>query len=130
MSVSAISMVEPKEKLRSLQGYLPDARNELVYPFGAFLADYLNDELVPEGFVMGCELALNDLHTGVNGFSGEPIRGKLAGYPPIIYGLLRMEIPTLADAVLPIEFAEEVKDFIERVNAQVRAGIAAESKSA
>jgi len=70
---------------------------------------------------MGCELALYDLQTGVNGFTGKPIQSRLVGYPTMIYALLRMEIPRIADAIFPAEFAAGVKTCIEEVNAKMQA---------
>lgn len=120
MSEQALSMEEPKKKLANLQEFLPDANNELVYDFGRHLAGYLNSELVPQGFVMGCELALYDLQEGINGFTGEPVQSKLVGYPPMIFRLLRMEIPNIAAAIFPADFADGVKNFVEQVNAKIR----------
>ena len=121
MNEQALSMDEPKQKLAKLRELIPDAPDDLLYDFGRHLADYLNPQLVPIGFVMGCELALCDLQTGVNGFTGKPIQSRLVGYPPMIYALLRMEIPRIADAVLPAEFAVSVKNHIEAINAEMKA---------
>lgn len=120
MTEEAISMDEAKQKLARLEDHIPNATNELVYGFGRFLADYLNPQLVPMGFVMGCELAINDLQQGVNGFTGEPIQGSLVGYPPMIYGFLRIEIPTIAEAIFPEDFAASVKEHIEAINTKIR----------
>ncbi len=57
----------------------------------------------------------------MNGFTGKPIQSRLVGYPPMIYVLLRMEIPRIADAVLPAEFAASVKNHIKQVNAKMQA---------
>lgn len=121
MNEQALSMDEPKQKLAKLEELIPDAPDNLLYDFGRHLAGYLNPQLVPMGFVMRCELALYDLQTGVNGFTGKPIQSRLVGYPPMIYALLRMEIPRIADAVLPAEFAASVKNHIEQVNAKMQA---------
>ena len=121
MNERALSMEEPKQKLAKLEELIPDAPNELLYDFGRHLAGYLNHQLVPRGFVVGCELALYDLQTGTNGFNGKPIQSRLVGYPPMIYALLRMEIPCIADAVLPEEFAASVKNHIEQVNTKMQA---------
>lgn len=120
MNEQALSMEEPKQKLAHLEEHLPDAPNELVYDFGRYLAEYLNQSLVPMGFVMGCTLAIHDLQTGTNGFTGKPIQNRLVGYPPAIYGFLQMEIPRIATAVFPAEFAEQVKTHVEAVNAKMR----------
>jgi hypothetical protein len=120
MTEQALSMDDAKLKLARLEDHIPDSPNELIYKFGRFLAERLNSELVPMGFVMGCELVLYDLEQGVDGFTGKPIQNGLAGYPPMIYGLLRMEIPNIATAVFPEDFANSVKDHIDAVNAKVR----------
>lgn len=108
----AISMEEAKAKLRNLKEHLPDC-DEVVWKFGAFLADRLNPELVPEGFSMAVTLALYDLEQGIDGYSGEPIRSSLVGYPPQIYALLNMYVPEIAEAVLPEDFAAEVRQVYE-----------------
>jgi hypothetical protein len=120
MREQALSMTEAKEKLANLEGLIPGAPNPLIYDFGRFLAGYLNVELVPQGFVMACELALYDLQKGVSGYTGKPIENRLVDYPPMIYSLLRMEVPNIAAAVLPADFAEGVKTFVEQVNEEVR----------
>jgi len=107
--MDAISMNEAKDKLRNLSQYMPD-QEETIYEFGKYLADRLNPELLPMGFVMACELALYDLQKGVDGFSGQPIRSRLVGYPPMIYALLRMMIDQIAEAIFPEDFANAVKE--------------------
>src|SRR3989344_4941338 len=69
----AISMIPVKEKLRDLEKYMPKS-DDTIHDFGRYLADRLNDRLVPEGFNLGAELALYDLQTGIDGFTGQPIR--------------------------------------------------------
>ncbi len=115
----AISTEPVKEKLRNLRQYMPD-QQDVVYDFGAYLADRLNPELVPQGFNMATELALYDLQKGVNGSTGQPIRSRLIGYPPVIYESLRMQVPEIAEAVCPEDFAKGVREFHEQVNAKRR----------
>ncbi|TSC61707.1 MAG: hypothetical protein G01um101448_767 [Parcubacteria group bacterium Gr01-1014_48] len=116
-------MDEPKKKLMRLEEFIhDDASSSLLYDFGHFLANYhLNSRLDPMGFVMSCEIALHDLQVGVNGFTQKPIESRLVGYPPMIYTLLRMEIPRIADAIFPTEFAASVKTFIEETRAEMQA---------
>lgn len=122
MSEQALSMEDAKQKLTRLEELIPDDPSQgLLYEFGRQLAGYLNPQLVPQGFVMACELALYDLQAGVNGFSGKPIQSSLVGYPPPIYALLRIEVPRIAEAIFPAEFAAGVKTFIEEVNTKARA---------
>ena len=115
-----LSMDEPKQKLVELETHLPDATNDQIYGFGRFLAERLNPELIPQGFVLVCELALQDLQAGVDGFTGRPIQSRLAGYPPMIYALLRSEVATIAKAIFPEEFAKVVETFVEEMNQQVQ----------
>lgn len=104
----AISMEPIKERLQNLREYMP-GEDEIVYQFGTFLANRLNPELLPAGFNLSTELAISDLRRGIDGYSGQPIRHKLSGYPPIIYTLLRMRVPDIAYAVCPQGFAKEVE---------------------
>jgi hypothetical protein len=108
----AISMEPVKEKLRNLREHMPDQQDE-TYAFGAYLADRLNPKLVPMGFNMAAELTLYDLEKGVDGFSGQPINSVLVGYPSMVYDLLRTQVPQIAEAVCPEDFAKRVKDFYE-----------------
>lgn len=117
---TALSMSEAKESLKKLSEMMPNSV-EPVHQFGAHLASYLNPELVPMGFVMACELAIYDLQTGINGFTGEPVRSRLVGLPPIVYALLRMEIVPIAEAIFPADFAAGVKAFVDQVNADMKA---------
>ncbi len=119
--LEAISMEPVKDKLKNLKDYIPKG-DDFLYDFGAYLADRLNPELVPVGFNFACEASIEDLRRG--GDYGE--HGKvdvplsLTGYPPAMYGLLRMRIPEIAKAVCPLEFAEEVKKVYDEVNAEIR----------
>ena len=118
----AISMEPVKEKLRNLREHMPNCMpnfEDITYDFGAYLADRLNPKLVPQGFNLAAELALYDLQKGVNGFTGQPIRSNLVGYPPMIYGILRTQVPEIAEAVCPKDFARGVRDFYEKVNAKM-----------
>ena len=120
MSLEGAISTEPvKEKLRNLRQYMPD-QQDVTYDFGAYLADMLNPELVPQGFNMAAELVLYDLQKGVDGFTRQPIRSKLVGYPLVIYGLLRMQVPEIAEAVCPEDFAKGVREFYEQVNAKMQ----------
>ncbi len=121
MSEQVLSMEEPRRKLRELEKFMPESVNRLVYEFGRFLADYIHSsELVPQGFVMATELALYDLQTGKSGFTGESIENNLIGYPSMIYSLLRLEVPRIAEAVFPQDFANGVVEFINQVEEDAR----------
>ena len=104
-----LEIVEAKKKLMELEKYISsNVIDDPIYGFGRFLAERLNPELAPEGFVLACELALYDLQSGVDRFTQEPIRNGLVGYPPVIYTLLGMKISEIAEAIFPTEFAEAV----------------------
>jgi hypothetical protein len=67
----AVSMKEPGKKLGNLKELLPNSPSNLIQ-FGQYMATRLNqDDIVPMGFVLGCELALYDLQSGVDGFTGQ-----------------------------------------------------------
>ncbi len=116
---TAISMEPIKEKLKKLPEIMP-GHEQIIYDFGAFLADRLNPELVPQGFAMAAELALYDAQKGVDGFTGKPISGRLHGYPPQLYAVLRMYVPQIAKTVCPEDFAQKVENFQQQVNARTR----------
>jgi hypothetical protein len=102
-------MEEPKRKLAKLEGFLPTTNNEMVYDFGRFVSPYLNPELIPLGFVRLCEAAIHDLGQAMSGVTGRPIVGRLVGLSPGAYALLRLEIPNIADAIFPKDFAGAVR---------------------
>ena len=118
--VQAISMNEPRQRLAKLEEIIPDAFDKILYVFGRYLVDHLNPRLAPMGFVMGCEIAILNLQVGVNEITGKPIPSCLVGYPPAIYNILHMEIPRIADAIFPLEFAENVRDHFETFNARLQ----------
>jgi len=104
-----LPMEEPKKKLKELKEYLPDATDELIH-VATYLADHLHNQLSPLGFIMAWAMAITDLQKGVDGKTNEPIHNRAVGYPPMIYDLLRMSLPRIADAVLPTSFADGVKN--------------------
>ena len=104
----AIDMKEAKEMLMDIS--VDDDTDDMIKEFGRFLSPRLNDELVPVGFVLGCDLALYDLSKGVDGYTKKPIQNRLVGYPSMIYTLIKMRVPTIAKAIFPEEFANEVTD--------------------
>ena len=118
---NSLSTVKIKEKLRTLSELIPGTEDH-ISKFGAFLADTLNDTIVPEGFYVGAELALYDLQKGINAFTGKAIQSDLVGQSPMIYELLRMSIPEIANAVCPESFANGVKSMFDTVNESIKKG--------
>lgn len=115
----AISMEPVKKKLRNLSKHMP-GQERIIYDFAEFLADRLNPELAPQGFMMAAELALYDAQKGVDGFSGKCISGRLSGYPSQIYALIRTCVPDIVEAVCPEDFAKGVKEVYDAVNANIK----------
>lgn len=103
-----------KEKLANLQNYMP-GEEQIIYDFANFLSERANDKLVPMGFEMLVQLALYDLWTWIDGFTNKPIRSSLVGYPPMMYQLLNMRAPQIAEAI----FGKECSDIIENIRWQV-----------
>lgn len=104
-------MKDAKERLMDIS--IDDDTDNLIKEFSRFLSPRLNDELVPVGFVLGCDLALYDLalydlSKGINGYTQEPIKNRLVGYPSMIYMLIKARVPEIAKAIFPSEFADEV----------------------
>lgn len=104
-----------RDRLRNLATYLP-GQQKIVYDFAAHIANYVNAELVPQGFVMAAVLALYDLQVGVNGYTNEPIRSNLVGQPPMIYKIIEMMIPKIAEAAFPPDFADVVQETMDNVH--------------
>ena len=100
-------------KLRNLQLYMPEA-DSLVIEFARVAADYMPDDPVPGGFNMACHLAINDLQTGINGYTGLTVQSSLIGYPQMIYTLLLLHMEKIAASVLGAEFAEELSQLRRR----------------
>lgn len=121
----------PVEKLRQLEEWIPNHNNDIIYDFGRFLADRLIDksqhqptleggvELVPMGFAMAATLAIADIESGVDGYTGQPIKGRLANLPEVIYPMLHTFVPKIARAIYPAEFADQVQAFYDQVNERV-----------
>ena len=114
MALEAIAAQPIVEKLRNLRQYLPD-QNEVVYDFGAFLAERLekHPNIIPVGFNVMAELGIYDLQRGIDGFTDKPITSRLVGYPSQIYTLFKMIVPDIAKATCPEDFAKEVKEMYD-----------------
>ncbi|MEI7792238.1 MAG: hypothetical protein WCI57_01995 [Candidatus Berkelbacteria bacterium] len=102
-----ISTDEAKQKLRNLAQYIPN-QEEILYDFGRLLADRLNPELYPIGFVMTYATTLHDMETGISDVDGKPIQSQYVGCRPVAYAVLSSLIGGIASAIFPEEFAKEV----------------------
>lgn len=108
-----------RDRLLKLQQYLP-GQQQLTYDFAACLAGYTNPAIVPQGFIMAAVLALHDIQVGTNGYTGKPIRGDLVGQMPVVYKLLELEIPIIAKAIFPADFAGEVQTTMDEIHALIK----------
>lgn len=126
MREQLLSMEKPKQKLARLEDHLPDANDELVYDFAHYLAECLNPDLEPLGFVFACHQALLNLRDGVDPMTGAAIRNRVVGSPDSFFALLLLEIPNIADAVLPADFAESVKTILREMRAEMRRAAASQ----
>lgn len=118
---NAISPDEANLKLNELEKHMPNP-DPTVCEFGRYLVTRFNSELmIPEGFVMGCELVLLDLSTGIELFSLKRVTSSLARQPPMVYEMLHNSIPHIAEAIFPEDFATAVKDAIPEVNKKLAA---------
>lgn len=107
-----LSIEEPRKRLINLETFLPNASHPLVYDFGRYLASCLHTpKIAPMGFVLTCELAICDLAMGV---SHPEISHRLSGQPVGLYDHLHHEIPAIADAIFPEEFAAAVKSYLDQ----------------
>lgn len=106
----AIPMEQARKKLKKLERYMPE-QHHLVYDFAAYLADKIKTELAPLGFVLTANIALNDLQkVDKDTISArKSIDSHLTDYNSTAYNELSLMIPEIAKAVLPDEFADEVK---------------------
>ncbi|HEY4510008.1 MAG TPA: hypothetical protein VJC15_03430 [Candidatus Paceibacterota bacterium] len=132
MTEQVLSMDEPKQRLANLNEHLSGVSPEMfkyVCDFGRFLAgnSYLDGDIkleyLPSVFVRQCDLALYDLQMGVSGLwntRGQLIQNRLTGLSEVFYLLLHMQIPHIADAVLPAELAAHVKNKIEWLNTEMQ----------
>lgn len=113
------TQLTPVDKLRQLEEFITDG-DEVLYDFGRFLADRINPELMPLGFVNAVTLAVYDLKAGVDGFTGQRISGTLASLPDILYSQLPMSAARIAKAVYPEDFAKQVEAELEVVYDKAR----------
>ena len=97
---------------QNIDALIPQDSPEL-HEFARFLADHLNDTLTPLGFY-GCVLgAIDELRRGIDGFTDEPIRSPLVRQRPQMYLALLQEMPTIACAVCPSDFAQKAAVYFE-----------------
>ncbi len=73
------------------------------------LAQRVNHEIVPAGFMTATELYLYDVQTGVDSATGEPMPPVLMGMPPMMAEIIRMTAGHFAREAFGQEFGDAVE---------------------
>ncbi len=103
---------DAKAHLRDLEKYMPVTPFYMLSAFGAYVAEHLDDEVDPQGFVYTCEKVLS-LIAGETHDLTRPVPQELLGYSATTHGCLRKYIPRIAEAVFSSDFARGVCAIIE-----------------
>ncbi|MBI4440534.1 hypothetical protein HY639_00035 [Candidatus Woesearchaeota archaeon] len=103
------TLEETQKRLRNLRQTLP-REHDFVHDFGEYLADKVNNISNPEMFCLQVELALAELRRGYDR-QGQQLQTNLVGQPQPIYGMLRLRVPVIADAVFSSDYAARVREF-------------------
>lgn len=120
----ALDMADVKHRLNNLRSFL--IAEEYVYLYARYVALVLNDELVPSGFLVGMEIARDELARDYRGPDEVPVPHEfrsLVRQSPSLYWVLRRETARIAEAVCPWEFAEEVVRLFEEHPSMIEASI-------
>lgn len=104
----AISTDEIKAKLQNLKEHMP-GEPQFTYDFAAYLATKLNPKLAPMGFNITFQLTLYDLRKGIDGITKKPTPSSISMMPAPVYIVTEMNLPRIAQAVCPKDFAEQVE---------------------
>lgn len=115
----SISTDEMKAKLENLSEYM-SGQHQIVYDFAKYLAKTLNPHLVPMGFNMAFELAMHDVRAGVDPRTNEPLPSSLTGQPAPVYTIISMNLPDIADAVCPEDFAKGVREMYDEIQEEMK----------
>jgi hypothetical protein len=75
--------------------------------FCRLLANRLNSQVTPLGFLMAFELMKLDVEKGIDGFTGKRIDSPIAGLG--IGGVIQLTMIKIAEKVLPEDFCNDVK---------------------
>jgi hypothetical protein len=89
--------------------------DKIVYDFVDFLSTYINDELVPSGFIMWASLALYDVMNNKNWFTWKPIEHPVIDYPKDKLATLQNKIPVIAKTI----FSEDFSKWVSQVHSEI-----------
>jgi len=109
MSLDRISTTVIKEKLLNLGDTTP----EIVKDFSRNLADRLNCEITPSGFVATAAMLLMDLRRGYHHYTRERIENGLTYLGMSTYIALGEYVPLIAEQVCPDDFSQKVMAIFE-----------------
>lgn len=84
------------------------------------LAERLNSDLVPMGFVMATEIYVYDVQTGTNGFTGEPMPREVVGMPSVMTAIIKMAAEDVARQAYGDEFVDAVSVIRQEVARTVK----------
>jgi hypothetical protein len=105
-------LTDLRSKLRAKTGPKP------LDVYARILSEYLNDEVVLDGLIMGVLLLIGDLQRGSSGFSGQDLPPTLLGQPPMFYGMLESATKLLIREHADKELADAFRDAWDK---QIRA---------
>lgn len=108
---TTINVFAIRAGLRDLRTHMPRAPEHL-HAFGELLADYMNDEIYPEGMQLAVSLLMYDLERGRSGYSSVHIPHKLTGLPRVVLAALEMSIPSMLRAAAGEEHAAVAEKLI------------------
>lgn len=106
--IEEINADEGLAKLRTPTG------DNHVDDFRAQLATRLGSSVTAEAFYMATLLLTYDLEKGIDGFSGQPMAGRCAGLPPIVYRLWFARVADIAHECFGPEFGALVQTIAAR----------------
>jgi len=117
MTVFALNMNEAKERLSHLGWYMSGVSDALS-AYAEYLSGRLvkDAELLPEEFILECELAIMDLKKGRDPFTDRRIDNTLCGCPDMVFAIVWREIPKIVDVIFPADYAEEVKSILRELS--------------
>lgn len=119
MDTISIPLSSIQQGLKEIEKNLPSA-NKTIWNYARFVSKYLPEQLTPDDFVLANCFAIIDLERGHDG-DKKPIteHPDLTLQGGIIYDLLRINIPRIATALFPSDFANAVSEIMERVNNRI-----------
>ena len=105
----AIDMAPVANRLRHIEAFLIAPDYVLVY--ARYIAEVMNPELTPMGFLVATEIARDELRRDYHGPNEVPVPAEyrsLVRGTPHLYWILNQYVPKITEAACPYDFAQEV----------------------